>query len=193
MRREHIRSGDVAVSDGADAVILAGGKAKRMGRDKSRIQLGSHTLLGHVRVALQSVGFNPKVVDNDWQPGLGPLGGIATALQSAKHSRVLFVGCDMPFLSVDLINHFLEAAAGGQGAMFTQHERGVGFPFLLLRDDLPLVEKQIAAGELSLQRLARRLKARTWQAPAAREPELFNINTPADLAEAKRRLKVVPQ
>jgi molybdopterin-guanine dinucleotide biosynthesis protein A len=77
--------------------------------------------------------------------------------------------------------------------MFTQHERGIGFPFLLLRDDLPLVEKQIAGGELSLQFLAKRLKTRTWQPPAARESELFNINTPADLAEAKRRLKVVPQ
>ena len=193
MRRVHIRSGALADSGEAEAVILAGGKAKRMGRDKSRIRLGPRTLLSHARATLQSAGFKPGVVDNDRQPGLGPLGGIATALQSAKHSRVLFVGCDMPFLSADLIDAFLEAAAGGQGAMFTQHERGIGFPFLLLRDDLPLVEKQIAGGELSLQFLAKRLKTRTWQPPAARESELFNINTPADLAEAKRRLKVVPQ
>jgi len=44
---------------------------------------------------------------------------------------------------------------------------------------------------LSLQRLAKRLKAREWQPPASQVSELFNINTPADLAEAKRRLKVV--
>ncbi|MFQ3169265.1 MAG: molybdopterin-guanine dinucleotide biosynthesis protein A/enamine deaminase RidA [Limisphaerales bacterium] len=184
-----IEADAIAGSGGADAVILAGGKAKRMGRDKSRIRLGRRTLLGHARAAVTDAGSKSRVVATDLQPGLGPLGGIATALRSAKHSRVLFVGCDMPFLSGDLINEFLTAATDGVGPIFTQHKRGVGFPFVLSRFDVALVEKQIDRGALSLQQLAKRLKARTWQPPAEREQELFNINTPADLAEAKCRLK----
>ena len=146
--------------------------------------------LGHARAAVADAGFKPRVIATDLQLNLGPLGGIATALRSTRHSRVLFLGCDMPFLSGNLINEFLAAATYGIGPIFTRHKKGVGFPFVLHRSDLALVEKQIDRGALSLQRLAKRLKARAWQPPASRVPELFNINTPADLAEAKRRLKV---
>ena len=180
----------IAGSGGADAAILAGGKAKRMGHDKSRIRLGRRTLLGHARAAVADAGLKPRVVATDLQPGLGPLGGIATALRSTRHSRVLFLGCDMPFLSGELIKEFLSAATDGIGPIFTRHKKGVGFPFVLYRHDLALVEKQMDCGALSLQRLAKRLKARAWQPSASRVPELFNINTPSDLAEAKRRLKV---
>ena len=185
-----IEADAIAGSGGADAVILAGGKAKRMGRDKSRIRLGRRTLLGHARAAVADADFKPRVIATDLQLNLGPLGGIATALRSTRHSRVFFLGCDMPFLSGNLIKEFLAAATYGIGPIFTRHKKGVGFPFVLHRSDLALVEKQIDRGALSLQRLAKRLKARAWQPPASRVPELFNINTPADLAEAKRRLKV---
>ena len=98
-----IEADAIAGSGGADVVILAGGKSKRMGRDKSRIRLGRRTLLGHARAAVADAGLKPRVVATDLQPGLGPLGGIATALRSAKHSRVLFLGCDMPFMTGELI------------------------------------------------------------------------------------------
>ena len=186
-----IEADAIAGSGGADAVILAGGKSKRMGRDKSRIRLGRRTLLGHARAAVADADLKPRVVATDLQPGLGPLGGIATALRSAKHSRVLFLGCDMPFMTGELIKEFLSAATDGIGPIFTRHKKGVGFPFVLRRSDLVLVGKQMDCGALSLQRLAKRLKAREWQPPASQVSELFNINTPADLAEAKRRLKVV--
>ena len=187
--RLEIEADAVAGSGGAEAVILAGGSSTRMACDKSRIRLGRRTLLGHAKAVLKLAGFKPRVVASDRQPGLGPLGGIDTALRSVRHSRLLFVSCDMPFLKRELIDDFFHTATGGEGAIFTQHERGVGFPFMLLQGDWPVVEKQIAKGELSLQRLAKRLKVRTWQPPASRVPELFNINTPADLAEAKRRWK----
>ena len=187
--RVEIEAEAVAGSGGADAVILAGGKSSRMGRDKSRIRLGRRTLLGCARVAVADAGLKPRVVAADLKPGLGPLGGIATALRSAQHSRVLFVGCDMPFLSGELINEFLGAVADGAGPMFTLQQRGFGFPFVLSRTDLALVEEQIARGVLSLQRLAKRLKARCWRLAEERERELFNLNTPADLAEARRRIR----
>jgi len=184
-----IETDAIAGSGGADAVILAGGKSKRMGRDKSRIRLGRRTLLGHARAAVADAGLKPRVVATDLLPGLGPLGGIATALRSAKHSRVLFLGCDMPFMTGELINEFFGKCADGIGPIFTTHKKGVGFPFALYRHDLAFVEKQIDRGELSLQRLAKRLEARTWQPPVGRESELLNINTLADLSEAKRLMK----
>jgi GTP:adenosylcobinamide-phosphate guanylyltransferase len=42
---------------------------------------------------------------------------------------------------------------------------------------------------LSLQRLAKCLVARAWEPPPELESQLFNINTPGDLADARRRWK----
>ena len=151
--------------------------------------LREHTLLAHAKAALVEAGCTPRVVATDRQPGLGPLGGIATALQQTNHSRVMFVSCDMPFLTGELLTRFFGAAVPDPGALFTQHDRGMGFPFLLHRDDLKIVERQITKGALSLQRLAKRLAARAWEPPPELESQLFNINTPEDLAEARRRWK----
>jgi len=44
--------------------ILAGGLSKRMGRDKSRLRLGSTTMLGHIRQAAQLTGLPVRVIEN---------------------------------------------------------------------------------------------------------------------------------
>ena len=95
----------------------------------------------------------------------------------------------MPFLSDELLRQFFDEAVSGAGSIFTRHAKGMGFPFLLHRDDLKTVEQQIAKGALSLQRLAQRLAAREWEPSVRIERQLFNINTPDDFAEAKRRWK----
>ena len=187
--RVEIEVDAVAGSGGCDAVILAGGKSRRMGRDKRTLRVGNRTLLSHTKAALSEAGWKARVVSDDLKPGLGPLGGIATALRKTNHSRVLFVGCDMPFLSGELLRQFFDEAVFCAGSIFTRHAKGMGFPFLLRRDDLKIVEQQIAKGALSLQRLAKRLAARAWEPSARFERQLFNINTPDDLAEAKRRWK----
>ena len=187
--RVEIEVDAVAGSGGGDAVILAGGKSRRMGRDKRTLRVGNRTLLSHTKAALSEAGWKARVVSDDLKPGLGPLGGIATALRKTNHSRVLFVGCDMPFLSGELLRQFFDEAVFCAGSIFTRHAKGMGFPFLLRRDDLKIVEQQIAKGALSLQRLAKRLAARAWEPSARFERQLFNINTPDDLAEAKRRWK----
>ena len=58
-----------------------------------------------------------------------------------------------------------------------------------INNDLKIVERQITKGALSLQLLAQRLPARAWEPPPELESQLFNINTPEDLAEARRRWK----
>ena len=63
----------------------------------------------------------------------------------------------------------------------------VGFPFLLRRATLPVVERQLRARRFSLQQLARALRAQTLRLPRARARESFNINTPADLKVARDR------
>ena len=108
-------------------------------------------------------------------------GGVATALRRTPAKRVLFLGCDMPFLTAELTQRVLAVEAE---AVFASVKGTVGFPFALSPGVLPKVEAQLAAGWRSLQRLAVRLRARRIRVLAAEVPQLQNLNTPADLAEA---------
>ena len=168
-----------------EAVILAGGQSRRMGGDKAQLRLGRRTLLGHTRALAAALGLPCRVVAKDRQPGLGPLGGIETALRRARAGRVLFLGCDMPFLQLGLVERLLAIDAP---AAFASVRGRVGFPFFLAPEILPIVEVQLAAGDLSLQAFSRKICARRLRVPRADWPQLQNLNTPADLAAARVRL-----
>jgi molybdopterin-guanine dinucleotide biosynthesis protein A len=164
-----------------ECVILAGGSSTRMGRAKADLRLGRRTLLGHARALAAELGLPCRVQSQDDTPGQGPLGGVATALRRTPAKRVLFLGCDMPFLTAELTQRVLAVEAE---AVFASVKGTVGFPFALSPGVLPKVEAQLAAGRRSLQRLAVRLRARRIRVLAAEAPQLQNLNTPADLAEA---------
>jgi molybdopterin-guanine dinucleotide biosynthesis protein A len=171
-----------------EVCILAGGLSTRMGCDKARLRLDHRTMLRWVRAATRQLKLPVRVIRRDLKPGCGPLGGIYTALKSSHADTVLFLACDMPFISTGLLHAVFGNLTPGPRAWFVRHGGRVGFPFLLRRDALPIVIDQVAQKELSLQTLARILKARTIRLPRAMSAELFNINTPADWKKARRRV-----
>ena len=183
--------------------ILAGGLSRRMGRDKARLRLGNRTMLGHIRATARAVGtarcavrssqrddpirISARTISRDLVPRCGPLGGIFTALKTTRADAVLFLACDMPFVSAELLKFLLGKFNTKQSAFFTQKNRQVGFPFLIARNKLSVVEKQIARKEFSLQKLASILHARKLKLPRCFAGQLRNINTPADLKRARQR------
>jgi len=168
-----------------EAVILAGGQSRRMGQDKTRLRVGRRTLLGHARRVAEQLDLPCRVIKVDYQSGFGPIGGIQTALRRANAQRVLFLCCDMPFLSSALVEKLL--ALEGP-ALFTEADGMAGFPFCLNPDLLSEVDRCIEMGELSLQNLARAL-GQMVHVPESDWPQLTNINTPKQLANARARLQ----
>lgn len=93
-------------------IILTGGLSKRMGFDKSKIQLGNQTLLENhfnlLSVHCENVysscrkenpvenRFNPLF---DLQSFEGPLNGVLTALDTFKTENILVLAVDQPFIS----------------------------------------------------------------------------------------------
>ena len=165
--------------------ILAGGLSSRLGRDKARVRLGRRTLLAHVRRAAKELGLPVRVIRRDLVPRCGPLGGVWTAFQRSRAQRLVFLSCDMPFVTPELIRAVAERKGKG---VFTVTADGAGFPFALDRDALPHIEQALAEKRFSLQALATRLRARRLRLPAARQAELRNLNTPEDLARAGAHL-----
>lgn len=100
-------------------MLLAGGAAARFGgRPKGLATLGGRRVADQVLAALRATTDRQCIVANDpraagWfpgervvrdrLPGLGPLAGLATALDAAEGDPVLVVAWDMPFVAPALL------------------------------------------------------------------------------------------
>jgi molybdopterin-guanine dinucleotide biosynthesis protein A len=187
--------------------ILAGGSSKRMGRDKSRLRLGATTMLGHIRKAARATGVPVRIIRRDCIPKCGPLGGVYTALKTRKSDAVLFLACDMPLVSTELIQfvltqvgvHFpvpstesrLKPAirSSHSRALFVRSRGRAGFPFILVRDAVETVDRQIKLGDYSLQSLAKSLRATILPLTRRWSQQLFNVNNPQDWTAIRSRLE----
>jgi molybdopterin-guanine dinucleotide biosynthesis protein A len=99
--------------------VLTGGRSSRFGSDKARADWRGATLADHAAEAIRPhvdavvrVGGADGVPDRP-RAGLGPLGGIAGALDhAATHGfgTVLTIGCDMPRVPQGLVKALLRRA-----------------------------------------------------------------------------------
>lgn len=169
-----------------EVCILAGGLSSRMGRNKADIRLNGRRLMTIVKDECQKASWPVRVLRKDAVNRCGPIGGVFTALKKTRADVVLFIACDMPSISAGLLKRVAKAMTVKTAAVFTHDTEFAGFPFALRRSALEQVEKQIQSGDFSLQTLAKHTRARFIRAKAS---ELVDIDTPADLAAARERLK----
>jgi molybdenum cofactor guanylyltransferase len=176
-----------AATTAGEICILAGGLSARMGRDKARLRLGGKTLLRRVQDVAGQTKWPVRVIRRDLVERCGPLGGVYTALQTTAADSVLFLACDMPFVTVELLETLIDKWPSKTGAIFTRERVGgkAGFPFILNRDLLATVERQLAERRYSLQALAAACHAKIFTARLA-GPLLFNVNTPDDWDRARK-------
>jgi molybdopterin-guanine dinucleotide biosynthesis protein A len=163
--------------------ILAGGLSSRMGRDKSKLRLAGKSLLGHVRQSAATLKKPVRIIRRDCVERCGPIGGIFTALKTTRADVVLFLACDMPKVSETLLRELIGKLNSAAKPVFTWSERAAGFPFLLPKTMLPLVEEMIGAQEFSLQKLAAKTRAEKFLPAKKFQNDLFNVNTPEDFGK----------
>jgi molybdopterin-guanine dinucleotide biosynthesis protein A len=133
-------------------------------------------------------GLTCRVVAKDAVSRCGPLGGIYTCLASSRAEAEIFLACDMPFITSELLLKLVASFEAHRGrAVFSSAGDKASFPCILPIDILGLVEKQIQLGEFSLQKLAKVTGGKRWKPPNNRQ--LFNVNTPEDLEAAKELVK----
>ena len=159
-----------------------------MGRDKGRMRLGDRTLLGHVQRTAEALKLDVRIIRKDVIPRCGPLGGIYTGLFTGTHEAEVFLSCDMPFVTGDLIRR---VARSGM-PLFVEDAGRSGFPLLVRKEDLDIVQAEMRAGRLALQNLAKQLRAKRLRLDDLEARQLFNVNTPADWEEAQRRRAELP-
>ncbi len=168
-------------------LVLAGGRSLRMGRDKAGLRLGGgKTLLEHSIDLLTRAGCGVVLVSGDHRqhggiadlyPQLGPLGGIASVLDTRPDltGPLLVVPVDMPALDPRDLRRLLEHVGADGHARFGHSP----LPLALTVGDAlrRIVGEQIEGGELAVHALAARLDCARIDID---DPgRLDNINTPA--------------
>jgi len=129
-------------------IILAGGKSSRFGKDKSRLELAGRRVLENLLEVLGQFPFQRLAVVTargkaeswpegieilpDDQEGLGPIGGITTALRHLP-GGVLVAACDMPLISAPLVEWLLDQYDPQADAVIPRHPGGIGNPDRPLR------------------------------------------------------------
>jgi len=157
-----------------------------MGKDKSRLKFGMQTMLERIRSSAKETGMPVRVIKKDAVKRCGPLGGIYTAFQRSRADTLLFLACDMPFVSTRFLEKILRAR---HPAIFSEYEERAGFPFLLTRETAkPIVWQQIENSEFSIQSLAKTLEAKMIRPPRSVIGQLTNINTPEDYERARQKI-----
>ena len=191
---------------GVTGVALAGGTSSRMGGDKAALILDGRPLIARVvkrlRLALASVivigpaslaALQPGApIIPDARPGLGPLGGLATALEAASTEWIFLVACDMPFIQPALVRHMASLALEETGAEAVALRAPGGLEPLhavYRRDIAPQVARTLASQRPSMRGLLDRLHV-IEVAPAdvarldPRNRSTFNANTPDEWRRA---------
>jgi len=119
--------------------ILAGGSSSRMGADKALLELNGQPLLLRTARLLDPLVASVTVIGDparyaslglavvpDDVPGLGPLGGVATALRISRMPWNLIVGCDLPYLTAEWLEFLIaRARAANADALLPESERGL--------------------------------------------------------------------
>jgi len=189
-------------------VILAGGKSRRMGRDKCSIKLGSKTLLEHVIANV--VGFSRLVVvvtaakssgaterqrglpvawTTDRREDAGPLEGLRCGLQHLRDHQLeaaLVIGCDYPLFGWPIARILANRLADHQAICVQAGKHWSPLPMVVRTHALSAANDLLAQGHRALHDLLKHIDCHAIMADELRtvEPDLhslLNVNDPEAL------------
>ncbi len=180
-------------------VILAGGRARRMGgADKGLTLLAGRPMLRHVLTALQPQvaqviinanrnldayrEFGCSVVSDVVGDYAGPLAGMASGMQSAVTPFVLTAPCDSPLVPGDLAARLFTTLAVNNAEVCVVHDGERTHPvFLMLRRELlGSILAFLDAGERKIDKWF--AQHQTALCDFSDQPDVFmNVNHPREL------------
>jgi molybdopterin-guanine dinucleotide biosynthesis protein A len=193
-------------------VVLAGGRSKRYGSDKAFAKLGGVSLLRRAARTLEPLADRVVVVANDLDrhslegkpvrpdlvSGLGPLGGLHTALAWAAEEAmrgVVVLATDMPFVPAPLLEDLVSRLERGAAVVPASHGPR-GFEPLCAAYDvgcLPAIEAAVERGDRAVISFFPAVDLRIVEfarVSSYGDPDMmfFNVNRPEDRLRADELL-----
>jgi len=192
-------------------VVLAGGKSQRFGQDKSQVKLQNKLLIDYILKEIVDEFKETLIVVNepinfmksknisltkDFKRGLGPLGGVLTAMKwikenNKKYEWISTFPSDTPFFTKKELRYFYKKIKIDKRKLFfikseeTRHNI-FGLWSLELMDQL---ESDILKGERKVEVWANSIGVDTVNIDNKKRDPFFNINTKEDLEKAIKIMK----
>jgi molybdopterin-guanine dinucleotide biosynthesis protein A len=175
------------------ALVLAGGLSTRMGQDKAMLPWQGRPLLDHMIGLAREAGMDHVYVSGDrpgyrsipdLEPGLGPLGGLASAVAALPDGRLLVLAVDMPRLTPGLLRVLMDDDARWHAHDGCACHEGAPLPMALeLRGNTrEAIAHCLAEGGrgASIRALQQRIGTHVLATSPAIELMLANSNTAAE-------------
>ena len=193
------------------AVVLAGGKSKRFGRDKSQVKLGSKILIDYILTEIidlykdilivtnepiKYLNSNKISITSDIKKGLGPLGGVFTAMKWVKDNKknyewISTFPTDTPFFKKEHLNKFYKEINLEKSDLFFMKSKNTRHNIFGLWSIELFQRLEIALdkGDRKVEHWANEIGVKTidFEHENNKDP-FFNINTEKELETAKKLL-----
>jgi len=192
-------------------VVLAGGKSQRFGQNKTQVKLKNQLLIDYVLkeivdefketliIANEPIKFmkskNISVI-KDYQSGLGPLGGVLTAMKWIKKNNknykwISTFPSDTPFFTKKELKYFYENIRINDGKLFFIKNKDTRHNIFGLwsLDLMEQLESDILKGERKVEFWANTIGVNTVNIEYKKLDPFFNINTKDDLKKAIEIMK----
>ena len=180
------------------AVLLAGGKSSRMGRDKAFLQIAGEPLWRRQLATLRRLSPEQLMISGppreEWTEGeivadetaeAGPLAGIAAALRRCATPRLVVLAVDLPQMTTGFLRALLQLCGDHRGVVPRTCDRFEPLAAIYPVECAPLADAALRDGDFSMQHFVRRAQERDLLMEKRlddAETVLFaNLNTPADL------------
>ncbi len=191
-------------------IILAGGLSKRFNAtNKALVEVGGQRVLDRLLTVCEPlfdeiilVTTQPEIylewdllIVSDHYDCRSSLTGIHAGLFSVNNTHALVVACDMPFLQPALVTGLLQMTAPRWDLIIPKTKLGLE-PLMAIYSKrcLKFIENNLKQQQYQIQRLLTQVNVKTVEEERLRfyDPDLvsfFNINSPAELAQAEAHLK----
>jgi len=191
---------DIGLADGrwsyrakATAIIMAGGPSRRLGQDKSMLDVAGEPMIKHIYDQLRP-HFNQILIssndvskydfvgvevvpDRIW--GQGPLMGIASAMESSANEMNFVIACDVPQVDTFLMRRMLRECRDCDGVVPRLVDSRYEPLFAVYRKStLKAMNKLLASGERKIDEVYNHCEISYIDIADSRRPG--NINTMAD-------------
>ena len=191
--------------------VLAGGKSQRFGEDKSQILLADRILIDYILAEIIDEFKEVLLISNnkikynhsnkislveDTKKGLGPLGGILTAMKWIRQNNKSYkwistFPSDTPFFKKQILNNFIEEIKSYEGKLFFINSNNTRHNIFGLWsiDLLERLEKDLENGERKVEMWANKIGVKSINMKFENKDPFFNINTKEDLIKAEKYLE----
>lgn len=187
--------------DFGSAVVLAGGKSSRMGFDKSTMVLQNKKLIESTIKKLDSLfddiiisvdglekksEFNHDKIVVDKVKGVGPLGGMISALEMAQSDRLFVIPCDMPVIDIKYISFMMKYMDDNEIILSEKNGYFEPFPGFYSKSLIPRIDELINQNRRSIRAIfecsrTKVISESEWKKLGFSEEIFTNLNTTQDV------------